>query len=117
MALQLHFWLREKGRHMAAGTNTIPRKVWQSLSSIKTGVILLIIVVILSAAGTLVLQRPVTEADGMPRAYSPQTPALLDKTGLTDVFHAWWFVTLLILVSISIIAASIDRFPNAWRYF
>src|ERR1700746_249045 len=107
----------EKGRHMAAGANTIRRKVWQSLSSIKTGVILLIIVVILSAVGTLVLQRPVTEPDEMQRAYSPQMLSLLDKLGLTDVFHAWWFVALLILVSISIIAASIDRFPNAWRYF
>ena len=102
---------------MAAASSTIRRKVWQSLSSIKTGVILLIIVVILSAVGTLVLQRPVTEADEMQRAYSPQMLSLLDKLGLTDVFHAWWFVALLILVSLSIIAASIDRFPNAWRYF
>jgi cytochrome c biogenesis protein len=102
---------------MAAVSSSIRRKIWQTLSSIKTGVILLIVVVILSAAGTLVLQRPVTEADEMQRAYSPQMLALLDKVGLTDVFHAWWFVTLLILVSLSIIAASIDRFPNAWRYF
>ena len=102
---------------MAGASVSIRREIWQTLSSIKTGVILLIIVVILSAAGTLVLQRPVTDADEMQRAYSPQTLALLDKIGLTDVFHAWWFVTLLILVSLSIIAASIDRFPNAWRYF
>jgi len=101
---------------MAGASISIRRRIWQTLSSIKTGVILLIIVVILSAAGTLVLQRPVTEADEMQRAYSPQTLALLDTVGLTDVFHAWWFVTLLILVSLSIIAASIDRFPNAWRY-
>jgi cytochrome c biogenesis protein len=102
---------------MAAGAITIRRKVWQSLSSIKTGVVLLIIVVILSAAGTLVLQRPVTEPDEMQRAYSPEMLRLLDKIGLTDVFHAWWFVALLILVSLTIIAASIERFPNAWRYF
>jgi cytochrome c biogenesis protein len=102
---------------MAAAPNNVRRKIWQILSSIKTGVILLIVVVILSAAGTLVLQRPVTEPDEMQRAYSPQMLSLLDKLGLTDVFHAWWFVALLILVSLSIIAASIDRFPNAWRYF
>lgn len=92
-------------------------KIWQTLSSIKTGVILLITVVILSAVGTVVLQRPVTDHDEMQRAYSPRVLSLLDKFGLTDVFHAWWFVALLTLVSLSILAASIERFPNAWRYF
>ncbi len=41
----------------------------------------------------------------------------LDATGLTDVFHARWFIALMILVSLSIIAASVERFPNAWRFF
>src|ERR671922_3085904 len=53
----------------------------------------------------------------MQRAYSPQMLRILDAAGLTNVFHAWWFVTLLVLVSLSIVAASIERFPNAWRYF
>lgn len=102
---------------MPADANRLSRKIWQTLSSIKTGVVLLIVVVVLSAAGTIVLQRPVTDADEMQRAYSPQVLRFLDTVGLTDVFHAWWFVTLMLLVSVSIIAASIDRFPNAWRYF
>ncbi|HXM64830.1 MAG TPA: cytochrome c biogenesis protein ResB [Terriglobales bacterium] len=93
------------------------RKTWQTLGAIKTGVILLILVVIVSAAGTVILQRPATDADEMQRAYSPQVLRLLDGVGLTDVFHAWWFVTLLVLVSFSIIAASIQRFPNSWRYY
>jgi cytochrome c biogenesis protein len=102
---------------MAADPRTLGRKTWQTLSSIKTGVVLLIVVVIVSAAGTMILQRPVTEPDEMQRAYSPQVLGILDKLGLTDVFHAWWFVALLTLVSVSIVAASIERFPNAWRYF
>jgi cytochrome c biogenesis protein len=96
---------------------SVPRKIWQTLGAIKTGVILLILVVILSAAGTVILQRPATETDEMQRAYSPHVLRLLDGLGLTDVFHAWWFVLLLSLVSLSIIAASVQRFPNAWRFF
>jgi cytochrome c biogenesis protein len=95
----------------------IGRKVWRSLASIRTGVLLLIIVVIVSAAGTIILQRPATDPDELQRAYAPQVLRVLDAAGLTDVFHAWWFVMLLVMVSISIVAASIDRFPNAWRYF
>src|SRR5215469_507883 len=93
------------------------RKVWLTLSSIKTGVILIILVVIFSAAGTVILQRPITDPDDIQRAYSPAMLRFLDATGLTDVFHARWFVALMILVSLSIIAASVERFPNAWRFF
>src|SRR5271166_2465788 len=102
---------------MGATIHSVPRKAWQTLGAIKTGVILLILVVILSAAGTVILQRPATDVDEMQRAYSPQVLRLLDGLGLTDVFHAWWFILLLSLVSLSIISASIQRFPNAWRFF
>jgi len=102
---------------MAVNVRTSARKLWQTAASIKTGVVLLILVVIFSAAGTIVLQRPNTEPDEMVNAYSPQALRILDWSGLTDVFHAWWFLTLMILVSGSILAASVERFPNAWRYF
>jgi cytochrome c biogenesis protein len=102
---------------MALALRTAPRKLWQTLSSIKTGVVLIILVVIFSAAGTVILQRPMTDPDDMQRAYSPSMLRFLDATGLTDVFHTRWFVALLILVSLSIIAASVERFPNAWRFF
>jgi len=107
---------------MAAIPRSVPkesifRKIWQTLAAIKTGVVLLILVVIFSAAGTVILQRPATDPDEMQRAYSPQILRLLDALKLTDVFHAWWFVLLLSLVSLSIIAASIQRIPNAWRYY
>ena len=59
--------LHQKGKDMATSA---PRKIWQTLGAIKTGVILLILVVILSAAGTVILQRPATEADEMLRAHS-----------------------------------------------
>jgi cytochrome c biogenesis protein len=100
-----------------AGRRLSRNKIWQALGAIKTGVVLLILVVILSAAGTVILQRPATDPEEMQRAYSPQVLHLLDAIGLTDVFHAWWFVLLLVLVSLSIVAASIQRFPNAWRFY
>jgi len=102
---------------MALSLRTAYRKTWQTLSSIKTGVILIILVVIFSVAGTVILQRPITDPDDMERAYSPAMLRFLDVTGLTDVFHAHWFLALVVLVSLSIIAASIERFPNAWRFF
>lgn len=87
------------------------------LGSVKTGIVLLILVVIVSAAGTFILQRPLTDASDLERAYSPETLQWLDRLGLTNVFHAWWFALLLALVSVSIVLASIERFPKAWKNF
>jgi len=102
---------------MALSLRSAVRTSWQTLSSIKTGVVLIILVIIFSIAGTVILQRPMTDPDDMARAYSPAMLHFLDVTGLTDVFHTRWFVALMLLVSLSIIAASVQRFPNAWRYF
>jgi len=102
---------------MALSLHSAARTVWKTFGSIKTGVVLIILVVIFSAAGTVILQRPMTDPDDMARAYSPAMLRFLDVTKLTDVYHAPWFVALMILVSFSIIAASVERFPNAWRYF
>jgi cytochrome c biogenesis protein len=79
--------------------------------------VLLILVGAASALGTFILQRPATDPDKLARAYSPATLLWLDRFGFTDIFHAWWFMTLLGLVSLSIILVSIDRFPNAWRFY
>lgn len=126
LARNVHSYLLNWGENltMSSSANThakagksLPRKVWQTAASIKTGVVLLILVVILAAAGTIILQRPMTDPDDMQRTYSPQALRFLDATGMTDVFHAWWFLGLMGLVSVCIIAASIDRFPNAWRYY
>ena len=68
--------------------STLGKKLWLTLSSIKTGVVLLIIVVILAAVGTIILQRPVTEPNEMQRAYSAHALRIFDALGLTDVFHA-----------------------------
>jgi len=102
---------------MALSLRSAFHKTWLTLSSIKTGVVLIILVVIFSAAGTVILQRPITDPDDMQRAYSPAMLHFFDATGLTDIFHTRWFIALMFLVSLSIIAASVERFPNAWRYF
>lgn len=102
---------------MAIELQSIPKKIYKSLANLRTGVVLLILVVIASALGTFILQRPQTDPEKMAAAYSPQALFWLDRTGLTDVFHAWWFLGLLTLVSLSIIFVSVDRFPNAWRFY
>ena len=102
---------------MAFNLLSIPKRFYKTFSNLRTGIVLLILVVIAAAMGTFVLQRPVTDASKLQAAYSAQTLQLLDRFGLTDVFHSWWFLTLLTLVSLSIVFVSVERFPNAWRFY
>jgi cytochrome c biogenesis protein len=67
--------------------------------------------------GTFILQRPMAREGQIEQIYAPQTIRLLDALGLFDVFHAWWFLLLLGLLGSNIALASLERFPQAWRYF
>jgi cytochrome c biogenesis protein len=93
------------------------QRLYQSIGAVRTGIIILLIVGIVSAAGTVILQRPVTSPEDMEHAYSPQVLRVLDATGFTDVYHVWWYLALLALLAISIICASVERWPNAWKFY
>src|ERR1700687_1118793 len=99
------------------GLKSIWSKVYQTLASVRTGIFLIMVVGIFSAIGTVILQRPTSEPEDMQRAYSPETLALLDRVGLTDIFHAWWFLLLLCLICVCLIMVSVDRWPNAWKVY
>jgi len=96
---------------------SLGKRAWQELRSVRTGIVLLLVIGAASAAGTLVLQRPLTDSQSLARAYSPQTLRWLDALGLTDVFHSWWFVALLLLLCANIVVVSAERLPMAWRFF
>src|ERR1700757_2420616 len=117
LATGVHFGPVEDFAGMAPNSTSPLRKVMNTLGSVKTGVILLIVIGVVSASGTFVLQRPITEPETMQQAYSPQPLRILDAIGLTDVFHAWWFIVLMALFASCIICVSIERWPNAWRFY
>ncbi len=92
------------------------QRIQRTFSSLRTGIVLLITLGVVSAAGTFVLQRPLTDAERLERAYAPETLRWLDRLSLTDVFHSWWFALLLAALGLNIILASLKRFPVAWAY-
>lgn len=94
----------------------ILERILDSLSSVRFGVVLLVILTLLSIVGMLVVQQNV---DGFDRFYAGLTPAeklVYEKLGFFDIYHAWYFNLLLLVLSLNIVLASIDRFPTAWKY-
>lgn len=91
-------------------------KTLDLFSSVRFGVVLLAILVAFSMAGMIVMQQ---EIDGFDRYYAELTPSqklLGGWLGLFDIYHTWYFNLLLLVLSLNIVLASIDRFPKAWSF-
>ncbi|HYY57437.1 MAG TPA: cytochrome c biogenesis protein ResB [Pyrinomonadaceae bacterium] len=85
------------------------------LSSVRFGVTLLILLVAASMIGMLIMQQNV---EGFDKYYAELTPSqrlLYGSLGFFDIYHAWYFNALLLVLSLNIILASIDRFPKTWK--
>ncbi len=89
-------------------------KVWSFFTSLKLTIFLLFILAVTSISGTLIIQR------GNPqqyiKAYGEGWYRLIKALGLYDVYHSWWFLTLLAILAINLIVCSIERFPRAWKF-
>jgi cytochrome c biogenesis protein len=86
------------------------------LSSVRFGVVLLCIMVFLAFMGMIIIQQNV---QGFETYFASLTPAekwLFGNLGLFDIYHSWYFNFLLLVLSLNIVLASIDRFPGAWKY-
>lgn len=94
----------------------ILNQILDFLSSVRFGIVLLCILVFLSILGMLFIQQNV---QGFEASYALRTPAeklIYGALGLFDIYNSWYYTGLLLMLSLNIILASIDRFPSAWKY-
>ncbi len=88
-------------------------KIWKFFSSVKLAVVLLIILAIVSVIGTVIQQNEPPEA--YLREYSQTTVNLLEALGFFDMYHTWWFVLLLFLLTSNLTVCTLERFPPTWK--
>ena len=94
----------------------VVNRILDFLSSVRFGVVLLCVLVFLSLVGMLIIQQNV---DGFDAYYAGLTPAeklVYGYLGVFDIYHSWYFNFLLLILSLNIVLASIDRFPSAWSF-
>ncbi|MEP6902951.1 MAG: cytochrome c biogenesis protein ResB [Actinomycetota bacterium] len=97
-------------------TAPIFNRVLDFLSSVRFGIFLLCFLVFLSILGMLFIQQNV---EGFDSSYAMRTPAekmVYGFLGIFDIYHTWYYIFLLLVLSLNIVLASIDRFPSAWKY-
>ena len=94
----------------------VVNRVLDFLSSVRFGVVLLCILVAFSMLGMLIIQQNVQGFDAYYASLTPAEKTVFGFLDFFDVYHSWYFNFLLLILSLNIVLASIDRFPSAWSF-
>lgn len=96
-------------------------KVWDLLASIQFAIVIFSLISLTAIIGTVLEQRaePAKNIQILTRIFgeslAPTMYRIFDELGFMDMYHSWWFVALLVLLSANIIICSIDRLPKIWK--
>ncbi len=88
-------------------------RIWRFFISIRLTVFVLLTLAATSIVGTLIPQN------GNPQDYIQKYGDFLYRVfyvlDLFDMYHSWWFQLLVLLLTVNIVACSIDRLSSLWR--
>jgi cytochrome c biogenesis protein len=108
------FFAREGALEKHKGiVDVVAEKVWKFFSSVKLAVVLLIILAIVSIIGTVIQQNEAPEK--YLQEYSQATVQLFEVLGLFDMYHTWWFVLFLVLLTTNLTVCTLERFPHTLK--
>ena len=88
-------------------------KIWKFFTSVRLTVVLLLTLAVTSIIGTLIPQNEAPQA--YLKAFGPFLYRFFDLLGFLDLYHSWWFQTLMLLLALNILVCSIDRLSATWR--
>jgi len=105
-------------------TSDILDRIWRFFISMRTGLWLILALGLLSLIGTLLEQAPAgMSAD--PAAYAGWLTRMnlkyggwttvFDKLGFFAVFTSYWFKAIMVLLTTSVLACSVNRAPRLWK--
>ncbi len=98
---------------MIAQKRDFLHSLWDFFCSLKLTMFLLISLAVISIIGTVIPQGiPPEEYLAM---ISPGKIKLYKALGFFDMYHSWWFILLLYLLTVNLIACSIKRLPHIWK--
>jgi len=89
------------------------RSIREFFCSIKLAMFLLITLAAISIIGTVIPQGPPSQE--YLQTINQNKLQLYQALGLFDMYHSWWFIALLSLLSVNLAACSTRRLPGIWR--
>jgi cytochrome c biogenesis protein len=100
---------------------TIIDKIWELFASVKFAIVIFALIALTSIVGTILEQRaePAKNIQILSKLFgeslAPTMYNIFESLGFMDMYHSWWFLTILILFSANIIICSLDRLPRIWK--
>jgi cytochrome c biogenesis protein len=98
---------------LSANDRNLVTAVWDFFCSLKLTIGTLILLAITSIIGTVVQQN--LPAEEYLKVYSETTYRILGSLQFFDMYHSWWFLSLLGIFTLNLISCSIKRLPRVWK--
>ena len=87
--------------------------LWRFFASLKLTVIVLFSLAVMAGIGTFLPQNKSPEEYF--QAFGPFWYRILSDLDMFDLYHAWWFRLLIMMLVINIIICSVDRLRLTWK--
>ncbi len=85
----------------------------QFFSSIQLSLFTFFVLAIASIVGTIIEQNK--DAAYYVDRFGPQIAKLFEILDISNMYNSWWFLSLLVLLSINLIVCTFDRLPKVWH--
>lgn len=93
--------------------HTIPDLIWQFFCSVKLTIYTLLLLAATSVIGTVILQNG-TEQQYI-KLYGAAWTNIIKVFNINNMYHAWWFLALIVILCINIVVCSIERLSFTWK--
>ena len=98
---------------MTTAKNDFLHSLWDFFCSLKLNMSLLISLAVISIIGTVIPQ-------GIPpeeylAQVNPAKIKLYKALGFFDMYHSWWFILMLYMLTVNLVACSFKRLPHIWK--
>jgi cytochrome c biogenesis protein len=100
---------------------TIIDRIWDFFASVRFAIIIFALISVTSIVGTILEQRadPAKNIHILSRLFGESLASplyhIFDTLGFMNMYHSWWFVSLLVLFAVNLIICSLDRLPKSWK--
>jgi cytochrome c biogenesis protein len=92
---------------------TLLKQIWNFFASVKLAIFTLCSLAITSIIGTIIPQGE--NASFYSSQYGVKAAKFMQILDIPDMYYSWWFLLLLMILSINLLVCSIERFPRVWK--
>lgn len=89
--------------------------LWNFFCSLKLTIFLLIALAAASIIGTVIPQNAPLEQ--YQKLYGESAIRVFGALNFFDMYHSWWFILLLYLLTLNLVACTFKRWPRDWKIF